>query len=59
MWLSAENTGVVEALDPRRDDGTPDHDVLGALLFDNGQFSAELLADVHSHGNWIRWRAAS
>ena len=59
VWLSAENTGVVEALDARHHDGSSGHDVLGALLFDDGQVSAELLADVHSHGNWLRWRAAS
>jgi hypothetical protein len=54
VWISAENRGVVEALDggPERESSD---DILGALLIDGGHVEARPLARVHSHGNWIDW----
>ena len=56
IWISSENAGVVEALDTT-DAGASD--LLGAVLFDQGTMTAQTLAHVHGHGNWIRWLADS
>jgi hypothetical protein len=56
-WVSAEGAGTVEPIADLggRDPNGPD--LLGAVLFDRGISSAHLLGLVHSHGNWIDWRA--
>ncbi len=58
-WLSAEAPGVVEALAV---DEVPSHDgsgadLLGAILFEGGVRTEQLLAFTQAHGNWIDWRA--
>ena len=57
VWVSADVAGVVEGLGPGDTSG---RDVLGAvLLHDGGVALAQVLADVHPHGNWIDWRASA
>ncbi|HUO48514.1 MAG TPA: DUF2332 domain-containing protein [Acidimicrobiales bacterium] len=66
-WLSAEGAGTVEALAEAEaavreraapaDDAVPTPDVLGAVLFDDGELEAHVLGYVHSHGRWLDWRA--
>lgn len=53
-WISAENRGVVEALDTGPGSESSD-EILGALLINGGNVEACPLARVHSHGNWIDW----
>lgn len=57
-WLSAEAPGVVEAI-PTATVGPEQQvgDVLGAVLFDGGTRSEEVLAITHPHGYWMDWRA--
>ncbi len=54
VWVSAESSGVVEALGAP-DPGQAADDVLGAMLIDDGLVTARVLARVHSHGNWLQW----
>jgi hypothetical protein len=54
-WISAENSGVVEAFDTIGADSPSGDDVLGALLIDGGDVEAHQLARVQSHGNWLDW----
>ncbi len=58
-WLSAEAPGIVDAFADgvARGDGQVVGDVLGAVLFDRGARSEQLLAITHSHGLWMDWRA--
>lgn len=52
VWLSADNPGVVAGL-PGAVAATDD--LLGAIVFDRGTETADVLAEVHHHGNWLRW----
>jgi hypothetical protein len=57
-WLSAEGAGTVEALAGAipAESGGLNPDVLGAVLFEQGERRAQVLANVQEHGNWIDWR---
>ncbi len=56
-WVSAEGAGTVDALGGL--DVGDSSDVLGAMLLDGGVEAVHVLGDVHSHGNWLDWRASS
>ncbi len=58
-WVSAEGTGTVDALAAVGAGDPEGPDVLGALLLDGGVGTADVLAHVHPHGNWIDWSASS
>jgi len=60
VWVAAEGRGVVEAMDASGMPGPPDApecDVLSAWSFDGGTEEIVALALVHSHGQWLDWRA--
>jgi len=62
-WLSAEGIGTVSPLaDAVARTVVPQHDhtdanVLGAVIFEGGEYRPHLLGFVHQHGSWIDWRA--
>jgi hypothetical protein len=58
-WVSAEAAGTVESFagEAVPDDEQGTSDILGAILFSNGERRAHLLAYVQEHGQWIDWRA--
>jgi hypothetical protein len=58
-WLNAEGAGTVEAFagQGRSDDEHGTADILGAVIFENGERRAQLFGYIHEHGNWIDWRA--
>ncbi len=58
-WVSAEGAGTVDALAAVGAGDSEGPDVLGALLLDGGVGTAQVLAHVHPHGNWIDWSATS
>jgi hypothetical protein len=58
-WLSAEGAGIVDAFADAVPPGHADSDVVGAMMFDDGQSSAHLLGFAQKHGVWIDWRAPS
>lgn len=60
VWVAAEGRGVVEGVDASSMPGPPDApecDVLSAWTFDDDGDRVTPLALVHSHGQWIDWRA--
>lgn len=59
VWLSADNSSTTDVFGPVGSGDAASPDVLGAVLFENGEDETHLLAHVHSHGNWIDWRAPS
>lgn len=58
-WVSAENGGTVDALADHGAGDSSGPDALGAMLLVDGVETSHLLAFVHSHGNWIDWRATA
>ena len=58
-WVRAEGAGTVDALTAVGAGLSDGPDVLGALLFKAGVGTAQVLAHVHPHGNWIDWSASS
>jgi hypothetical protein len=56
-WLSAETLGVVDAFAGEVSPEHVDSDVFGAVIFNGGTGSAQLLGFSHKHGTWIDWRA--
>lgn len=58
-WVSAEAAGTVESFagEAVPDDEQGTSDILGAILFSNGERRHHLLGYVQEHGQWIDWRA--
>lgn len=52
-WISAEGAGTVAALAGDGPDGSDD---LGAVRYERGVATPQLLGRVHSHGHWLDWQ---
>jgi hypothetical protein len=52
VWLYGEGPGIGPAFGE-----PPDECVLGLVFFDDGVPEPVLLAQVHPHGDWLRWMA--
>lgn len=59
VWISGEGQGVISLLDDEVATAQPEEtaDVLGCVLFCEGEVLPTLLALAHPHGAWIDWRA--
>jgi hypothetical protein len=57
-WIVADTPGIVEGI-PATVAGGPEDSTLGVVVFSGGRRQATLLADVGTHGAWMRWRATA
>ncbi len=56
VWVSAEGAGTVSQLPGSAEADGGEGDVLGAVMFRDGEVTAEVLGYAHPHGNWLDWR---
>ncbi|HEY2215265.1 MAG TPA: DUF2332 domain-containing protein [Acidimicrobiales bacterium] len=58
-WLSAEGAATVEDFAAEATAGHEQSasDILGAVIFEEGERQPELLAYVQEHGNWMHWQS--